>query len=82
MQTLHVLSSMLTSESSLLDLESQLSAQLSTLRELEQNIITQNSELQSLIELTECTDLSLIYPEECFQQLPKEKEEDLYVRLK
>ena len=71
---------MLEKESYILDLESRLTQEIQKMREIEQQLIIQNSELESLLDISECNDLNSIFPEEFSKKIPENKEITLQVR--
>lgn len=79
MEKLQVLSTLLVQETEILDLESRLSSEIAKIKDLESKVLLQNSELQRLIEITDCNDLSLVFPGEFNDKSQENKEVTIQV---
>lgn len=79
MEKLSILFEFSEKESQILDLEGKLMQEISFIKDLEQKVLVQNSELQSLMNLTETSELNLVFPDEFLDSSIESKEITVYV---
>ena len=79
MEKLSILFEFSEKESQILDLEGKLIQEISFIKDLEQKVLVQNSELQSLRNLTETSELNLVFPDEFLDSSIESKEITVYV---